>query len=321
MRDEAGDGVVRDDAVGVDADVDLLVGLFEREVERLGLAAVGLGEQGEAAGFDVGGVGVADDARGRVVGAVVDDDDAKVLVVRHHDGADGAGDDLLLVVGGDEDGDAGVVVGRCEVLALAEAVDDGEDADEDEAAGHQDVADEEEGDDEVVEEAEEEEGDGVGVGLPALLACERGHDLGAGLADELGDGDDLVAVLAQAFDEDRKSVDGGGAVASAVVEQDDGAAHPRLLLHLGDLVEDAVGDLLRSLARILVPVVGVDLVADDDVAKALDAVDGRGLVVGVGLLVDGVGRPEVERLNAEFGGEETLGKVELEVDLARARFR
>ena len=42
---------------------------------------------------------------------------------------------------------------------------------------------------------------------------------------------------------------------------------------------------------------------------------GRGLVVGVRLLVDRVGRPEVERLDAEFGGEETLGEVELEVDL------
>ncbi len=61
MRDEAGDGVVRDDAVGVDADVDLFVGLFEREVEGLGFAAVGLGENGEAAGCDVGGVGVAGD--------------------------------------------------------------------------------------------------------------------------------------------------------------------------------------------------------------------------------------------------------------------
>ncbi len=70
------------------------------------------------------------------------------------------------------------------------------------------------------------------------------------------------------------------------------------------------------LAGVLVPVVGVDLVADDDVAEALDAVDGGGLVVGVGLLVDGVGRPEVEGLHAELGGEEALGQGELEVDLA-----
>ncbi len=76
-----------------------------------------------------------------------------------------------------------------------------------------------------------------------------------------------------------------------------------------------------DLAGVLVPVVGVDLVADDDVAEALDVLDGRGLVVGVGLLIDGVGRAEVDGLYAELGGEEALGEVELEVDLALARFR
>src|ERR1700753_528519 len=41
---EALDGVVGDDAVGVDADVDLLVDVLEGEVEGVGLAAVGFGE-------------------------------------------------------------------------------------------------------------------------------------------------------------------------------------------------------------------------------------------------------------------------------------
>ena len=104
------------------------------------------------------------------------------------------------------------------------------------------------------------------------------------------------------------------------MQQDDRAAHPRLRLHLVDLLEDAVGDLLRRLARMLVPVVGVDLVADDDVAKLLDAVDGRGLVVGVGLLVDGVGRPEVERLHAQLRREQALRQVQLQVDLALRDF-
>ena len=62
----------------------------------------------------------------------------------------------------------------------------------------------------------------------------------------------------------------------------------------------------------LVPVVGVDLVASDDVAEiVLDAVDGSGLVVGVGLLIDGVGRAEVDGADAELGGEEFLGEREL----------
>ena len=58
VGDEALDGVVGDDAVGVDADVDLLVDVLEGEVERVGLAAVGLGEDGQAAAGDVVGVGV-----------------------------------------------------------------------------------------------------------------------------------------------------------------------------------------------------------------------------------------------------------------------
>ncbi len=70
----------------------------------------------------------------------------------------------------------------------------------------------------------------------------------------------------------------------------------------------------------LVPVVGVDFVADDDVAEALDAVDGRGLVVGVGLLVDGVGRAKVEGVDADLGAEEAFGEVELEVDLGVGDF-
>ena len=91
-------------------------------------------------------------------------------------------------------------------------------------------------------------------------------------------------------------------------------------LHLCDLLEDAVGDLLRRLARMLVPVVGIDLVADDDIAKVLDAVDGRCLVVGVRLLVDRVRRPEVERLHAELGREQPLRQVQFKVDVACGDF-
>ena len=294
--------------------------MVEGEVEGVGLAAVGLGEDGDAAGFDLLGVGLGGDFEGGVGGAVVDDDDADVLVVRHQHGADGAGDDLLFVVGGDEDGDAGLVVRGGEVLAFTEAVDGGEEADDDEAAAHEDVADEEDADDEVVEEGDEEEGDGVDEGVVALAAFDGGHDFVAGFADEFGDRNDLVAVGAEGVDEDGKGGDGGRAVAAAIVHEDDGAARPGLGIEEGDLAEDAVDDLLRRLAGMLIPVVGVDLVADDDVAEALDGIDGRGLVVGVGLLIDGVGRAEVDGLNAELGGEEALGEIELEVDLALRDF-
>jgi hypothetical protein len=48
----------------------------------------------------------------------------------------------------------------------------------------------------------------------------------------------------------------------------------------------------------LIPVVGIHLAADDGESGLLNALDRGGLVVGVRLLVDVVGRTEVERLNA-----------------------
>ena len=66
----------------------------------------------------------------------------------------------------------------------------------------------------------------------------------------------------------------------------------------------------------LIPVVGVDLVADDDVAILLDAHDRSGLIVGVRLLVDVVGGAEVERLDAQLAGEEAFGELDFEVELA-----
>ena len=157
-------------------------------------------------------------------------------------------------------------------------------------------------------------------GLELLAADERWHDLSAGFADELRDGNDGVAACAEGFDEFGQSIDGGLTVAAAIVHEDDRALHPRLGLRELDLAEDAVDDLLWRLARRFAPVVGVDLVADDGVAELLDVLDGSGLVVGVGLLIDGVGRTEVDGLYAELGGEEALGEVELKVDGALGDF-
>ena len=70
----------------------------------------------------------------------------------------------------------------------------------------------------------------------------------------------------------------------------------------------------------LVPVVGVELAADNGVAVLLNLDDGCSLVVRVGLLVDVVGRPEVKRLHAQFAGEEALGKLYFKVEPARWNF-
>ena len=64
----------------------------------------------------------------------------------------------------------------------------------------------------------------------------------------------------------------------------------------------------------LVPVVGIDLVADDHVAEVLDAVRGGGLVVGVRLLIDRVGRPEVERLHSQLGRKQPLRQIQFQVN-------
>ena len=147
------------------------------------------------------------------------------------------------------------------------------------------------------------------------LKRQLGHDLGGGLAHQRGDGHDGVAVGAQGVDQHRQGGHGGRAVAAAVVQQDDGAAELRLGLHRLQLIEDGLGHLGRRLARMLIPIVGVQLAADDGVSGLLDALDRRGLVVGVRLLVDVVGRTEVERLNAQLAGEEALGQLEFEIQL------
>src|ERR1035441_9438015 len=100
------------------------------------------------------------------------------------------------------------------------------------------------------------------------------------------------------------------------MEQDDGAAELWLGLHGFELGEDRLSDFVRGLDGMLVPVVCVDLVADDGVAVFLNLDDGSGLVVGVGLLVDVVGRTEVEGMNAELAGEQALGEPYLEVEPA-----
>ena len=55
----------------------------------------------------------------------------------------------------------GLNPGEACAVRAAKTIDDGEDADEDEARAHQDVADEEDEDDEVADDGERGEGDGV----------------------------------------------------------------------------------------------------------------------------------------------------------------
>ena len=177
VRNELGDGVCGDDGIGVDADIDLFVHAIESVVERGGFASIGLGEHLHAAGGDLLRVGCGGHFGGAVAGAVVDDNDVQILVVGVEHGADGAHDDRLFVVGGNENCDARIEAGRGLAVRLAQAVNDGEEADEDEPRAHENVADEEDHDDEVADDIERGEGDGVGNGAHALPEGERRHDL------------------------------------------------------------------------------------------------------------------------------------------------
>ena len=86
--------------------IDLFVHAVERVVERGGLASVGLGKALHAAGGNLARVGCARHLGGAIRRAVVDDDDVQILVVGVQHRADGADDDRLFVVGGNEHGDA-----------------------------------------------------------------------------------------------------------------------------------------------------------------------------------------------------------------------
>src|SRR5437588_9900208 len=94
---------------------------------------------------------------------------------------------------------------------------------------------------------------------------------------------------------------GGRTVPASVVQKNDGAFIPRVGLHIRDLLKDAVRDLLGRFARMLIPVVRIDLVADDDVTQSLDARYRSGLIVRIRFLVDRIRRTEIKRLHSKLG--------------------
>ena len=83
----------------------------------------------------------------------------EVLVVGVEHGSNGADDDRLFVVCGNKNSDARVESGRGFGVRLAQAVDDGEQADEQQAPSHHNVADKEDHDDEAADDLNEGEGD------------------------------------------------------------------------------------------------------------------------------------------------------------------
>ena len=146
VRHHAGDGIGSNDGIGVDADEKFgIADVLESKVKRLGFAAVGLGENQYSAGSFFGGKRAAGDFQSAILGTVVDDDHAQIGIVGVERALNGAFDDLLLVIGGDENRDPGPVGRNLRGRSIdmrAETVIDGEHADRNQAPGHQDVTEE-----------------------------------------------------------------------------------------------------------------------------------------------------------------------------------
>src|SRR5882762_5929916 len=187
----------------------------------------------------------------------------------------------------------------------AQFFDQGEDADNQGSAADHDDADNENGGDAEAEPVPDSEDEAVGAGFQFFLSGERHHYVGAFLSEEVGHGDELIAVFTQLVDNLRQGHDGVGALAAAVVEEDD-VAHARLANHV-------VNNFLRGnlFAIDLAPIVGIDFLADDQVAHILGEGQLRDLFGVLGLMVDAVGRAEEDGFDADGAPDQTLGEIQL----------
>ena len=80
---------------------------------------------------------------------------------------------------------------------------------------------------------------------------------------------------------------------------------------VGHLRDHALDDLIR---RRTLPVVGVDMQSDRQIAHALRNLDGHDLVGGSGLGVAEIGRPEQLHGSARKRFEQALGRVDFQRD-------
>ena len=136
VGNELGDGVGSDDGIGIDADVDLLGDALEGVVEGCGLAFIGFSEHLEPAGGDLLRVGAGGHFSGAILRAIVDHDDAEILVVGVENRADRSDDDRFFVVSRNENSHARVEAGRGIATPPGEAVNDGEQAHDNESRAH-----------------------------------------------------------------------------------------------------------------------------------------------------------------------------------------
>ena len=243
MRNQAGDGFAGDYRIGVDADVEIFGHLLEAVVQGFSFAGIGLGENYYFPGANFILELAGGDLERPILRAVVNDDDAQVAIARRQHRANRALDDFLFVICGDQHCDRRPE-GGIEVLRrrAPNAVDGGERANNKEASGHEDVAEEEDHLHADEDDAEHPEGQVIDARCPHFARRgERRHHLGAGLVDEFRNGNDLVAAGADAVDDQREGSHGLRAVSAAVVKKNDVA--------LVEIFEDVFGDLGCAVTR------------------------------------------------------------------------
>src|SRR5882724_8903825 len=167
----------------------------------------------------VGEIGVEQRAGG-VGRAVVNDDNAKMLSVRRENGKDSLDDDTLFVVRGNEYGDGGLRIGHDRAIG-AHFFNDSQDADDEGPAADENDTGDENGGDEEARPMVNAEDEAVGTSLPTLLGGKRNEYLRTGFVDEVRDGDEVVALRAELVNDSVQDEKSLGAIAAAIVEQDD----------------------------------------------------------------------------------------------------
>src|SRR6266850_2522845 len=232
VTDQFADGVGFDFGVRVDGDDNFGIRLGHGEIQSRGFSTIHLVDDAHAR--FMGKVCVEEFTR-FVCRAVIDDDDLQVLQVREKDRSDGLHDDVFFIVRGNQDGNArgrvrhdGVV--RTQFLDESEQTDDyGAPADEDDAENENDA-------DEKTRPLKQRENKPVGARFEAFFGREGRHHFRACFSEQIRNRNELVPSGAQRVDDLGKSCHGLGAIAAAVVQEND--------IALVSLPEDAVDNFL-----------------------------------------------------------------------------
>ena len=186
MWHQAGDGVVGDDGVGVDAHEDLgIAQMLNAIIERFRLAGVGFRQNKNPSRSFLLLKGAVRHFQRAVFGAVINHNHAQVRIVGVKRSLHRALDDFLFVIGGDEHGHAWFVqcdLGGTAQDALMHAIIDGGSPDKEQTSGHEQVAEEEDPGNHGYGGIKQPESKPVETGDPALPSGQRRHNFCPGFA-------------------------------------------------------------------------------------------------------------------------------------------